>query len=299
MDDRQTKIREGAGLEDSRINQEFIDFLNKWSSPVLLTLAIAALVWAGLQYLERKKMARIDQAFSEFESATAGNNPSPASLKTLADEYKGVRSVPELALLETSDLYLRAFVTGYKPGAEINPNTGELINESDLLDDSQRQNYLDQAGDLAQQVLSMTKDAVGKELLAMQAMTRMASVKEGKRDFDGAKSMYQSLESLAKKTEYESVATFAAARLEHIDQLQSVVPLPAKDDLAPLPGEETPTITPEQLQEMMDSIQNEVPQIQSDGAESESAPVEDPETESDADPATEPATEPETGEDSP
>ena len=83
MDDRQTKIREGAGLEDSRINQEFVDFLNKWSSPVLIVLAVAALIWAGLTKLEQMKNEKIDNAFGEFQAAIEGGNPAPTSLTTM------------------------------------------------------------------------------------------------------------------------------------------------------------------------------------------------------------------------
>lgn len=253
MDDRQTKIREGAGLEDSRVNQDFVDFLNKWSSPVLLTLAVAALIWAGMQYLDRKKAQRIDQAFSELEAATSGGNPSPASLKTLASEYKGVRSVPELALLYTSDLYLEAFVTGIEPGAEIDPQTGQPINESDILDQSQRDAYRDQAGQLAQQVLDLTQGKPGKALIAMQAMTRLASVDEGKRDFDAARSMYERVKSTATESQYPTIVAFAQERLDNLDALKNTTALPDSDQLAPLPGEDQPELTQEQIQQILNA----------------------------------------------
>jgi hypothetical protein len=268
MDDRQTQIREGAGLEDSRINEEFLDFLNKWSTPVLTTLAVAALIWAGLQYLERKKVARIDQAFSELDAATQGGNPSPASLKTIAREYKGVRSVPELALLTTTDLYLNAFMVGVKPGTQVNPTTGLPADEGDLLDESQRQTYLEQAGELAQQVFDLSGDVAGKELIAMQAMSRLAAVAEGKRDFDGAKSMYQRLETLADTNHYAALGDFARNRIKNLDGLEGVVPLPTQDQLVSLPGEDIqPTLSDEQIQQMIDSIQNEAGEGASGGVE--------------------------------
>jgi len=261
MDDRQSGIKEGAGLEDSRVNQEFVDFLKKWSSPVLWTLVVASLVWAGLQYLERKKITRVEQAFSELAAATQGGNPSPASLKTLAAEYAGVRSVPELALLTTAELYLNAFVIGFEPGAQINPATGLPIEESDILDEDQRQVYLEQAGQIAQQVLDIAGGIEGKELIAMQAMSRLAAVEEGKRDFDGAKSMYQQLESLANASAYPAIARFASARVENLGRLEGIVALPSEDAFAPLPGEQ---ISNEQIQRMIDSINNQESDSESD-----------------------------------
>lgn len=296
MDDRQTQIREGAGLEDSRVNQEFIDFLNKWSSPVLLTLAVAALIWAGLQYLERKEIARIDQAFSELSSATQGGNPSPPSLKALAAEYKGVRSVSELALLTTTDLYLNAFVIGVKPGAERNPQTGLPINEDDSLNDTQRQVYLEDAGKLAQQVLDSTVSVKGKELITMQAMSRLAAVEEGKRNFDGAKSMYQRLETLASESNFGSVASFAQHRIENLASLQDEAELPSQEAFVPLPGEEnllsqdSPVLSPEQMQELLDSIQDAGSDAAPDAQDlnPDSVPEANTETGTEADPADEP-----------
>jgi len=276
MDDRQSGIKEGAGLEDSRVNQEFIDFLQKWSSPVIMVLAVAALVWAGLQYLERQRVAKIDQAFSELDSANQGGNPSPSSLKTIAAEYKGIRSVSELALLQTTELYLRAFVIGFEPGAQIDSQTGLPVNESDVLDDDQRQAYLEQAGQLAQQVLDLTSGIEGKELLAMQAMSRLASIEEGKRNFDGAVSMYQQLKALANESEYPSIAEFASGRIDNVDTLKAIAPLPSKDELAELPGAIS--------QDMIDQLMKSVSDVQPD-------PSVVPEPESTPEPADEPAAE--------
>ncbi len=280
MDDRQSGIKEGAGLEDSRVNQEFVDFLNKWSSPVLITLAVAALIWAGLQYLERQRIAKIDQAFSELDSATQGGNPSPASLRTIAAEYEGVRAVPELALLTTTELYLNAFVVGFEPGAQIDPQTGLPVDGEDVLDEAQRKVYLEQAGQLASQVLDLASSVEGKELLAMQAMSRLATVEEGKRNFDGAVSMYQRLEALAKESQYPAIAAFASNRIANVDALKNIAPLPHKDQIVPLPGEEMPSLTQEQIQDLLDSVSKVEPDpsLVQDG---------DAEVDSETDPASE------------
>ncbi len=274
MDDRQTKIKEGAGLEDSRVNQDFIDFLNKWSTPVLLTLAVAALAWAGLQKLEQRKVARVEQAFSELAAATQGGNPSPASLKTIAKEYQGVGAVSEMALLTTSDLYLNAFMIGIEPGAETDPTTRLPINEADILDDDRRQVYLEQAGQIAQEVLDLSGSVEGKELIAMQAMSRLAAVAEGKRDFDGAKSIYTKLADLGTSSGYPSVAVFASTRIAGLDGLKALMPLPSADAFAPLPGEEeTPALSQEQIKQMIDKAIADQ-EAEADAAESVDQPVE-------------------------
>ena len=48
LDRRTRQITEGAGLEESRLNQDFVEFLKKWSTPLLLVIvaAVAAYVVA-------------------------------------------------------------------------------------------------------------------------------------------------------------------------------------------------------------------------------------------------------------
>ena len=238
MDDRQTQIREGAGLEESRVNHELISFLNKWSSPVIMVLAIAALAWAGLRYLEQRRLDRVDQAFGDLQDATSGGNPSPASLLALADEYEGVRSVSTLARLTTIDLYINAFIRGVEPGAEISQRTGEPVNESDALDEEQRATYLERAGTLTREII----DAVGdkqddKAILLANAHFRAAAIAECERNTEGARASYERVRSLAESASFPSLARLAQDRLDALDQYTLDITLPSQDELAPLPGQ--------------------------------------------------------------
>tara|TARA_R110000868_G_scaffold241497_3_gene496455 strand:+ start:102496 stop:103359 length:864 start_codon:yes stop_codon:yes gene_type:complete len=238
MDDRQTEIRAGAGLEDSRINKEFIDFLNKWSSPVILVFAIAALAWAGLRWMEQKKVEKIDRAFGDLQAATMGGNPSPASLNVLAETYAGVRSVPVIAKLTTTDLYLTAYLRGVQPGSEISRLTGEPVNEGDTLDEGQRQMYLDQAGQLASEVITLTEGDEGKALLTIHGLIRAGAVAECKRDFDAAASNYERVITLAETIKMPALGAFGQMRLDALGTFDQEMVLPNSSDLVALPGEE-------------------------------------------------------------
>ncbi len=242
MDDRQTQIKEGAGLEESRINKEFIDFLNKWSSPVITVLAVAALVWAGLGYLERRKLERVDQAFAAFEAAVQGGNPSPASLTALATEYEGVRAIPDLAQLRTIDLYLGAYLRGVEPGVEIDPITGQALDESGTLDQDQRDRYLGQAKTIADEVIARVGDNKGKAMLAIHALIRRGAIAECERDLDKARSSYERAKSIAEGSHLDALALFAQTRIDTIGSLNPDLVLPSADDLVTLPGEELPEI---------------------------------------------------------
>ncbi len=234
MDDRQTKIREGAGLEDSRVNQEFIDFLNKWSTPFCILLLVAAGVYWGLNYLEQQRVARVDQAFSEYEAVVSGGNPSPNSLKTIADENEGTMSISELARLREVDLYLGAYALGLAPGAQIDPVTKTVANEGDILDQDDRDQYLALAESTAKKVLDSTKGDDDKAIFTMQALSRLASVEESKQDFDAAKSYYEQLGSLAEAQRFSSLKAYADKRIEDLGTLGSFGELPTNEQIPSL-----------------------------------------------------------------
>lgn len=276
MDDRQTEIRAGAGLEDSRINKEFIDFLNKWSSPVIMVFAIAALVWAGLRWLDEKKIAKVDSAFGELHAATANGNPSPATLNALALQYEGVRAVPELAKLTTVDIYLNAYLRGVQPGAQLGFD-GQPLEESDKLDEQQRQNYLEQAGTLAREVVTLTENDSGKVLLTIQALIRSGAVAECNRDFDSAESNYERVISIAEQANIPSLAQFGQMRIDALGTFDGDMELPHKDQLVSLPGEAVLDLPVETPVETPSAIDAETPADEvTDPAEVESEPA--PET---------------------
>ena len=123
MDERQQQIRAGAGLEESRLNTEFIDFIQKWGGPFLIICALLMGAWAGWNWLERKKSQRLDEAFGQYEAQLAGGNPSPEALRAVAEEFSGIASVSLLARLNAADIYLAAIRSGVRTGATPTPRT--------------------------------------------------------------------------------------------------------------------------------------------------------------------------------
>lgn len=238
MDNRQTKIRAGAGLEESRINTELVDFLNKWSSPVLIVIGLIGLGWFGLNYMQRTKVAKLNNAFAAYESTVAGGNPSPASLRNIATEYAGVGAVGELALLRTVDLYLRAVISGVEPGAELDPMTRLPVNETDLLDADRARGYLSQARDLSRQVAQSTERASGRELIRVQALMRLGAAEEGLGQIDQAKAAYVRAGEVARAAGFPELGLVADARAERAGTLTDVPSLPARASLPALPGEQ-------------------------------------------------------------
>lgn len=274
MDERQTKIREGAGLEESRLNQDFIDLLQKWSMPALVVIAVAAVGYAGWDRYKKAVVEKIDRAFLDYESAAGSTNPSPDSLRRVADEFEGVKSVPLLARLKAADAYLAAIRAGVKPGSEIKPD-GSLTNPADALTPEDRSFNLAQANGLYQRVLDEASAAKGKDLFALQALYGLAAVAESEAKYDDAKAFYERIEKLVTGGQFAVHAEIAKERIADMEALKAEPKLWTTAELPPAPDEPPPA-----------------PPAPVEGTPAEGAPATTPTTDTPATPLATPPAEP-------
>lgn len=236
MDDRQRQIREGAGLEESRLNTEFIDFLKKYSTPLLLVIAVVA---GGYFLWNKVALAREqgrDSAFVEFDGAKDAKNPT--GLLRVAEENAGRGAVSHLARLLAADLHLEAYRTGIPAGVSFTPQ-GTLPEGQELLKDDQRQAELALASDLYNRVV---KDAEsdGYELPMLAALNGVASVAESRGQIDEARAAYTKVLTRAKADGYAEMAAATQKRLDTLDALKTMPRAYAQAELpvsAPAPGE--------------------------------------------------------------
>jgi hypothetical protein len=240
MDERQAQIRERAGLEEARLNEDFIEFLRKYGIWVLLLAAIAGGGTSAKRWWTTYNERKVDNAFSELEGARAGgDNASPESLAAVASEFGTIRSVGALARLDAADAYLSAVRRGVKAGAKVD-REGKLESADDTLGADDRKAYLAKAADLYQKVLDDSQADAGKKLLTLNAIFGLAAVAESNRDFDKAKGFYSQVEKAAEGSMYSAHGLVAKERIAKLDELASVTaPLP-KADLPQLPAVEPP-----------------------------------------------------------
>jgi tetratricopeptide (TPR) repeat protein len=239
MDERQSKIKEGAGLEESRINQDFIDLLRKWSTPVLLILAIVAFAYVGYQRLERSRIANVNDAFQLLE-----NTVSADSLAQVADDYSDVRAVPHMARLRQADQYLDAVRGRYRLLAELNPD-GSLASEEDVLTDEDRSAYLRQARSIYKRVADDTAGNKAQLVLHVSALFGLAAVAESEGDAESARGHYQRVVDVSEGTAFDSYAELAKVRIDSLERIDQEVKIYAAADLpAASTAPETP-VTPE------------------------------------------------------
>lgn len=230
MDERQQQIKEGAGLEESRLNREFIDFLSRWGTTALMVGVLCFLGYAGWERWQKMKLEKVDRAFEQLESLMTAQNPSPESLKAVADEFSGIRAVPHLARLRAADIYLEAARRGVRPGANF-AGDGGLQDPSDVLGDEDRQRMLNEAQSLYSNVLAETERRSAQSLHALGAAYGLAAVAECRGDATAAKAGYERVSTIARASGLTAHVQIADKRIAALGDLA----MPRLYDTAELP----------------------------------------------------------------
>jgi hypothetical protein len=272
MEDRQRQIREGAGLEESRLNVEFIDWLKKYSTPVLMVIAVACLVYFGLTRYRQSVERGLDDAFQNLSAAREAR--SPANLLAVADKFPGKGSVTALARLDAADLYLEAYRTGVPAGVRVDRMTGNLPEGEKLLTDEQRTQALADAETQYKAVFEATKGVSGWSMHAVSSMFGLAAVAEARGEIDKARGFYEDIQKRAAAEKMTSVENIAKARVETLDQLATAPQLYASSSLAPTATtREVPFTTPMQNMQIRTSDGETVPVGQSGPAQPVQVPA--------------------------
>lgn len=241
MDERQQQIREGAGLEESRLNTDFIDFVQKWGGPFLILCAVIMAGWAGWNWWQKRKAEQIDAAFAQYEAQIAGGNASPEALKAVAEEFEGIGSVSLLARLEAADVYATSIRAGVKTGVTLNAD-GTLASPDDALSAEDRERLIDQARGLYQQVMDKASASTGKGLIAIRAGYGLAAMAECDGDIGAARGHYERVIEIAEANGFNNHVTLARGRLEGLEQVAAPVALLSTADLAVRPAPPAPEL---------------------------------------------------------
>lgn len=245
IEQRHMQIREKAGLEDARLNKEFIGFLQKWSTPLMAIIAVAALGYVGMGKLKAQRIAKVDAAFREFQSVSLGGtlNASPDSLLGVADAFDDVAGVAILARLGAADALLQSVRTGLRPGAVLKAdNTPE--SPDDLLSPADRLSALDRAAGIYSQVLDRAAPVPGQELHVIGALYGLAAVESMKGDTAAAKAHLTRVKELSEAAKFDLHVKIATARLAALENPAPSPALVSQSEL-PKPPEAPQPLVPE------------------------------------------------------
>ncbi|MDX2018530.1 MAG: hypothetical protein SFY95_12940, partial [Planctomycetota bacterium] len=233
MDERQMQIRERAGLEESRLNLGFIEFLRRYSTPISVALIVIAGGWWAWNQYAKRQAENTDKAWAELDATTRVAAPSPDSLRAVADQHAGVGAVAELARLRAADVHLQAVRRGVRPGST--PQADGTFAATDKLSDEERATQLTLAEELFRAVEESTKDRAGREVIEVSALFGLAAVAEGRGNMGEAKSLYERIKSVAAGAKLSMHATIADKRIAGIDRLNTLPALLSETQLPAMP----------------------------------------------------------------
>lgn len=248
MANEKVQVRERAGLEEARLNQELVDFLRgKTFTYLCVALAVGALGFSGLRKYREIERQKVAAAFTEFDQATSIEDPSPDALERIAEAYADIGSIGPQARLAAADAHLRVVRIGAKPGV-VTGQDGEIAAE-DQLGAEDRKQHLDRAADLYQLVLTQSQGVQGKMLQTLQALYGLAATAECRRDLDAAKKFYEQIVAMTEKGTFGAQAIIAQNRIAALATL-SDPKLLSREDLPWLfpknPTVVSPNATPDQ-----------------------------------------------------
>ncbi len=236
-DIRLGELKEGAGLEDSRINQDFVDFIRKWSTPLLMVAAAIAIGYFLYNKRIEARQAHIDEAFTQYNQSANTFSPSPDALRRIAEDYDDVKGVSVMARVAAADEYLRSVQRGIRPGSPLDPQTGEPENEEDYLNDADRERLLGEAEEMYRQVWNDTQGNPAMAIHTLGALYGLAAVSESRMDVDAAKNALDQAMALAEDRGFIEHVALTRQRIEALPRLTRVS-LPKKADLPPEPEPE-------------------------------------------------------------
>lgn len=242
MAESNRQIREGAGLEESRLNTEFIAWLQTYGFWLLMLVAIAAVGFKGWTWYENKVEKGTDEAWAKYEAA--GQSRNPTTLEREADE-SSVRAMAALARITSADLRMDSFRTGVPAGTQLEPG-GVFPKDVTPLTDAQRQEELAKAAALYQRVFDDTKDDEGQIHTTIAALAGLQSVDESKGDFEAARAKLQQIIDRANAAGFPERAKAAEKARETLDTLKNAPKLYAEADLPKEAAALQPTTTPMQ-----------------------------------------------------
>ncbi|MEM1166688.1 MAG: hypothetical protein AAGI30_10410 [Planctomycetota bacterium] len=230
----------GAGLQESRLNTEFIDFLKKYGGFAIYAVAAVVVAYAAWGYIQDQRLARLDSAFADLDGAT----DSPAVLRQVAADQLGHGAVGELAMLQLGESLLNEARVGIVGAVGLTN-----VQPEDYLEADERTEKVQEALELFQDVRATVGANSAQTALQLRAIWGVASAQLSLQQFDEAEETLTRFVDLASQGEIEPWAELGELRLESlgmlriVDPIEVVIPEPVTD-IEPVTEAQAPASDP-------------------------------------------------------
>ena len=223
--DRLKELRQ-TDLTESKINEDFLDWLKTKGPTWLLIVLLSVAGWLALVRWNQHKQDHFTEGWSTLFKAQL-----PIEFEEVAINFADIPGISRAANLKAADTYLQAVVSGLLIGSDLTSFVPET------LDSQQREEYLNKANRIYQQIIDEDDETLATTLIIVAALNGKAAVAESKGEVEQAQKYYQ---QAAKRAEehYPNLALRARARAETVPQYAVEITLPKTEDLpTPAPAE--------------------------------------------------------------
>ena len=241
MDQRLKDIHQ-TDLTESRINEDFVDWLKTKGPQWLLLILVGIAGYLGLLRYKQYKADYYNQAWGALLESKL-----PGSFEDVAAKYLDVPGLAQMALRMGADTILESLSADRPLGADPNtPGSAGGISETDRIE------YLDRAERLYQAVVDNDNDSLALALHTVSAMQGLAVIAETRGDVENARRFYEMAADRA-EANYPDLAARVRQRAATADQYAVAVTLPAQADLPTAPTVEPldPVILDPALRELL------------------------------------------------
>lgn len=211
MDSNRLKEVQQTDITESKVNEDFVDWLKNKGPTWLLVVMVILCGWVGWDRIKGMRMQKLDQARMELNEAV-----SPVDLQRIAADYSSVR---EEALLRAADLYLQSVQTGRAISRSVSEN--EMPPE---LTADERNTTINEARRLYNELIDLVDGEPGKVLFAVNAHFGLAALAESEGNFETAATHYAQAAELA-KTDFSLLKAQAESRKAALAELPTDVSL--------------------------------------------------------------------------
>jgi hypothetical protein len=237
MDRERLKEVHQTDLTESRINQDFLDWLKTSGVTYLLVLMLALCAYLFYVRWSQSRHNYTSEAWTALNDAKM-----PLSYEEVATQYADVDAVAQLAHLRAAEIWMEGVYAGRTIDTTPEPVTPVGVDPNDPtappkpadqgvpMTDADRQDYLQKADRLFEKVIAADDKSQGMALLVSKALCGRAAVAESTGKADEAKGFY---EQAAARVEgiYPQLAEIARKRAESVSADAAPVVLPTESEL--------------------------------------------------------------------
>ncbi len=242
MDRDRLKEVHATDLTESRINEEFVEWLRTkgWSWLLVILLGVAG--YMGILRWKQYKSNYLSQAWIALAECQL-----PGAFEDVAAKYSDVPGLPQVARRQAAETLLRSVQSGRPLGSNFLSSTPQASLTGD-----ERLEYLGRADRLYQEVLDADDGSLATTLHAVSALQGRAVVAECRGDVAEATRLYEVAATRAETT-YPWLAERARQRASTVDVYAAAISLPKQADLPTKPPAETlePATIDEALRDLL------------------------------------------------